>query len=190
MKRRSRLLSLVLRHAPETVGITLDENGYANVDELIPAMDKALTLQPFDFEILSSIVETSDKQRFAFNEDKTMIRANQGHSIKVDLELEEQVPPEVLYHGTAEHNKKNIYKKGILKLKRNHVHLSRKPTTARDVGSRHGKAIILKINTAAMYNDGKKFYKSENNVWLTDKVETKYILYAMSYDSTKDNTNV
>lgn len=169
-----KFLSLVLRHNPETIGIKLDENGWASVDELLQGLKKAN--RKISMETLEEIVETNDKKRYSFNEDKTKIRANQGHSIDVDLNLKEQTPPRVLYHGTAEASFENIKKFGLVKQNRNHVHLSLDVETATKVGKRHGKPIILEINAEAMDKDGYKFYLSENGVWLTDNVPIKYIL--------------
>ncbi|MGV4414764.1 RNA 2'-phosphotransferase [Chryseobacterium sp. T1] len=172
-KKISKFLSLILRHQPETIDLTLDENGWANVDELKAKCSKHNV--DFTVEELNEIVETNDKKRFIFNEDKSKIRANQGHSIAVDLALKPQQPPEFLYHGTAQNNVESILKKGIEKRNRQHVHLSQDKETATKVGMRHGKPIILIIQTGKMFEDGIMFYLSENNVWLTDFVEAKYV---------------
>lgn len=173
-KKTSKFLSYVLRHHPELINLNLDENGWANVDELIAKSTN--DSQGFTFEELDEIVETNDKKRFIFNEDKTRIRANQGHSIDINLALISQQPPEFLYHGTAQSNIDSILEKGIEKRSRQHVHLSQDKETANKVGMRHGKPIILTINTQKMSEDGFEFYLSENNVWLTDLVDAKYIL--------------
>lgn len=173
-KRISKFLSYVLRHHPELINLNLDENGWANVDELI-TRSKRDPHEGISFEELDEIVETNDKKRFIFNEDKTRIRANQGHSIDIDLALISQKPPEFLYHGTAQNNVDSIFEKGIEKRNRKHVHLSQDIETATKVGMRHGKPIILTINTEKMFNDGIEFYLSENNVWLTDFVDIQYI---------------
>ena len=173
-KKTSKFLSYVLRHHPELINLNLDENGWANVDELIT---KSTTdSQGFTFEELDEIVQTNDKKRFIFNEDKTRIRANQGHSVDINLALIPQPPPEFLYHGTAQRNIESILEKGIEKRSRQHVHLSPDKDTANKVGMRHGKPIILTINTQKMFDDGIEFYLSENNVWLTDFVDATYIL--------------
>lgn len=172
-KKTSKFLSYVLRHHPELIDLNLDENGWANVDELIAKSTN--DSQGFTFEELDEIVETNDKKRFIFNEDKTRIRANQGHSIDINLALIPQQPPEFLYHGTAQGNIDSILEKGIEKRSRQHVHLSQDKETASKVGMRHGKPVILTINTQKMFEDGLEFYLSENNVWLTDFVEAKYI---------------
>ncbi|KIC61832.1 RNA 2'-phosphotransferase [Chryseobacterium taiwanense] len=174
MKKISKFISLVLRHKPEIINLNLDENGWAIVDELI-TKSKRDSHQGFTFEELEEIVETNDKKRFIFNEDKTKIRANQGHSIDIDLALKPQQPPEFLYHGTAQANLDSILEKGIEKRSRQHVHLSQDKETATKVGMRHGKPIILIIKTQEMFDDGIEFYLSENNVWLTDFVDAKYI---------------
>lgn len=173
-KKTSKFLSYVLRHHPELIDLNLDENGWANVDELITKSKN--DSQGFTFEELDEIVETNDKKRFIFNEDKTRIRANQGHSIDINLALIPQQPPEFLYHGTAQSNIDSIFEKGIEKRNRQHVHLSQDIETATKVGMRHGKPIILTINTEKMFDDGIEFYLSENNVWLTDFVDATYIL--------------
>lgn len=173
-KKISKFLSLVLRHQPEIINLNLDENGWTSVDELI-TKSKRDSYQGFTFEELEEIVETNDKKRFIFNEDKTRIRANQGHSVDIDLALKPQQPPEFLYHGTAETNMDSILEKGIEKRNRQHVHLSQDLETANKVGMRHGKPVILMIKTKEMFDDGIEFYLSENNVWLTDFVDAKYI---------------
>ncbi len=170
-KEISKFLSLVLRHKPETIGINLDSNGWVDVDELISKIQKGINK-----EILEEIVLTNDKQRFAFNEDKTKIRANQGHSLNIDLDLKESTPPDMLYHGTAERFIKSIMETGIRKNSRTHIHLSESLETAVSVGNRYGKPVLLKVDTKRMFTDGYKFYVSENNVWLTESVPTKYIV--------------
>ena len=168
----SKYISLILRHKPETVGITLDEHGWANVDELIEGVSKT---QPFNMDILDTIVTTDSKQRYSFNEDKTLIRANQGHSIPVDVELEEVTPPEVLYHGTGEKYSVSIDEQGLIPKSRLYVHLSSDIDTALKVGRRHGKPIVYKIFSGKMKQDGFIFFKSVNGVWLTKRVSTEYI---------------
>lgn len=167
----SKFISLILRHKPEKIGITLDEHGWANVEDLINGVNKE---HPFNFEMLEEIVATDNKQRYSFNEDKTLIRANQGHSIQVDVELEEAVPPECLYHGTGEKYRKNICEIGLIPKSRLYVHLSDDRFTAWSVGKRHGTPIIFCINARKMYEDGFKFYLSKNGVWLTKHVPTSY----------------
>lgn len=171
-KHISKLMSLVLRHRPAVIGVELDKNGWLGVDELIEGVNtKGLKL---DRELLEEIVETNDKKRFAFSEDGTKIRANQGHSIKVDVELKEQVPPEFLYHGTVAKFMRAIQKEGLKSMSRQHVHLSEDLKTAMRVGSRRGVPKILVVKSGEMHTDGHTFYRSENGVWLTDHVAPKY----------------
>ena len=173
----SRYISLILRHKPETINIVLNEHGWANVDELINGIKKQYN--ELDMETLDEIVKTDNKQRYSFNEDKTLIRANQGHSINVDVELKEQEPPKVLFHGTGEKYLDSIEKQGLLPMSRLYVHLSSDINVARTVGKRHCKRdeepVVLFIDTEQMYRDGYKFYLSENKVWLTKHVPEKYI---------------
>lgn len=172
LKETSKFISLILRHKPETIGITLDEHGWANVDELIAGIAKT---HPIDMAILDQIVAEDEKQRYSFNEDKTLIRANQGHSIPVDVELEEKQPPEILYHGTGEKYVSSINEQGLIPKSRLYVHLSGDEETARKVGQRHGKPVIYKVKSGEMYNDGYKFFRSVNGVWLTKSVPVKYL---------------
>ena len=173
LKHISKLMSLVLRHRPEVIGLQLDENGWANVNELIQKINENGTA--VDFDTINTVVETNDKKRFAFNEDKTMIRANQGHSVEVELNLNAVIPPDILYHGTAEKNIESILKEGLKKQERQHVHLSLQKETAKAVGSRHGRPVVLNINSKAMAAAGFIFYLSENGVWLVDSVPVEYI---------------
>lgn len=168
-----RFISLILRHKPETINLLLDEFGWAKVDDLINGMCKIG--KKIDTETLQRIVDENNKQRYSFNNDKTKIRANQGHSIKVDVELEEKKPPEYLYHGTADRFADSIMEVGIKRQSRQHVHLSKDMDTAYAVGKRHGKPIVLKIMAKQMYDDGYKFYISKNMVWLTEFVPVKYV---------------
>lgn len=166
-------ISLVLRHKPEAAGIQLDEHGWANVDELIDGINN--TGRKINMDILEEIVRTDNKCRYSFNEDKTLIRANQGHSISVDVELEEKQPPEYLYHGTADRFLDSIMTEGLKPMNRLYVHLSKNEETAMKVGKRHGKPVVLQIKSEEMWNDGVKFYLSQNGVWLTKYVDVKYI---------------
>ena len=168
----SRFISLILRHKPDVIGITLDEHGWANVEELIRGISKK---QDFNMAMLEEIVASDDKQRYSFNEDKTLIRANQGHSIPVDVELKEITPPPYLYHGTAEKYVASIEKQGLIPKSRLYVHLSDNYNTAVDVGKRHGKAIVYTVSSGEMAQDGYVFYRSVNGVWLTKEVPTKYL---------------
>ena len=169
----SRYISLILRHKPETINITLDKNGWANVQKLITGIKK--TYKEFDFNILKHIVDTDDKQRYSFNEDFTKIRANQGHSIIVDVELEENEPPEFLFHGTGVKYMSSIDEQGLISKSRLYVHLSEDITTAINVGQRHGTPIVYMVDTKKMFKDGYKFYLSANNVWLTKEVPVEYL---------------
>ncbi|HEX8016187.1 MAG TPA: RNA 2'-phosphotransferase [Flavobacterium sp.] len=173
----SKFLSLVLRHSPETIGLKLDENGWADVEELILKCNNRGSQNQMTAELLDYVVENNDKKRFTFNEDKTKIRASQGHSISVELNLAETEPSEYLYHGTVGKFMESIRKEGLKKMSRQHVHLSKDKETAIKVGSRRGIAQILTVKTGEMHRDGFKFYLSENNVWLTDEVPVKYIQF-------------
>lgn len=172
LTKNSRFLSKILRHRPESVGICLDEHGWADVDELVEAISKS---RDFDMAMLEEIVRTDEKQRYSFNEDKTKIRANQGHSIPVDVELEEKQPPAVLFHGTGEKSVSSIDRQGLLPWGRLYVHLSPDEETARKVGSRHGRPVIYRVDCARMAADGYSFYLSVNGVWLTREVPASYL---------------
>ena len=163
----------MLRHRPEAIGLTLDAQGWANVDELIARA--AAKGQPLTRELIGRVVAENDKQRFALSDDGTRIRANQGHSVEVDLALEPQDPPETLYHGTAARNLRSIEREGLRRGQRHHVHLSDNPATAHIVGQRHGEPIVLRVAAGAMGRAGHLFYRSENGVWLTDEVPAKYL---------------
>ncbi len=173
IKHKSKFLSLVLRHNPGLINLDLDDNGWADVLEL---MEKSkIKKVHFTQEILDVVVETNNKQRFGYNDDKSKIRANQGHSVNIDIALDAVEPPMELYHGTATNNVASIREKGIDKRSRQHVHMSHERETATNVGSRHGKPQILVIDTEQMYLDGNKFYLSKNGVWLTEYIDPKYI---------------
>jgi len=169
----SKFLSLVLRHKPETIQINLDENGWTSVDELIENAHKFG--YHFDREILKFIVETNAKKRFAFNDNFDKIRANQGHSVEVELGYSPQIPPVILYHGTSEKSVALILQTGLEKQSRHHVHLSKDVDTALVVGTRHGKPFVFEVLAELMHSDGFEFYLSENGVWLTDNVPVKYL---------------
>lgn len=171
-KETSKYISLILRHKPETIGISLDEHGWADVQELIKGVSKT---HPLDMEGLVRIVEEDEKQRYSFNDDRTMIRANQGHSIPVDVELEEVVPPEILYHGTGEKYVSSIDEQGLIPKSRLYVHISGDVDTAIAVGKRHGKPVVYRIRSGEMHRDGFKFFRSVNGVWLTKEVPIKYM---------------
>lgn len=173
LTRVSRFLSLILRHHPEAIGITLDAHGWANVEDLLTNIQSKY---PIDMSILEEIVNTDDKNRYSFNKEKTHIRANQGHSIDVDVELDRVEPPEYLWHGTGAKYSKSIYEKGIIPKSRLYVHLSQDADTATKVGSRHGTPVLLCIRSKDMYNDGYEFFKSKNGVYLTKYVPVQYFI--------------
>ena len=180
----SKFVSLILRHKPETIGIQLDEHGWANVEELIAGISKT---REFNREILEEIVRMDSKQRFTFNEDKTKIRANQGHSISVDVELSEAIPPETLWHGTGEKYVASIDQQGLIPKGRLYVHLSSDAATATKVGSRHGKPVLYIVKTKEMHDDGYKFFLSKNGVWLTKEVPVKYLIKAETVSYSTDS---
>ena len=174
MKSLGKFIALILRHKPETVGISLDGHGWADVDALIRGInaqgDHYITM-----DILEEIVRTDEKQRYSFNDDKTRIRANQGHSIPVDVEMEKKRPPEILYHGTGEKYTESIDRQGLLPKSRLYVHLSKDIETARKVGMRHGSPVIYEIAAGQMADNGYEFFLSANGVWQTKKVPVKYL---------------
>jgi putative RNA 2'-phosphotransferase len=166
----SKFLSLVLRHKPEVINLQLDANGWANVKDIL-----SNPKEPMDMSELSQVVLNNDKQRFSLDLVNMKIRASQGHSIKVDLQLKEATPPDYLYHGTSSKFIQNIIEYGIKPMNRHHVHLSMDKETAKKVGNRHGgKLIIIKISTGDMNEHGMRFYLSDNNVWLCTYVDPHY----------------
>ena len=174
-KQTSKFLSLVLRHAPERVGIVLDEHGWTDVDTLIAKVQAAGVA--LDRPMLLEIIRTSDKQRFTLSADGTRIRAAQGHSVGIDLDLAPSVPPAVLFHGTARTNVDAILAEGLRPGRRRHVHLSPDEETARRVGMRHGAPVIFRVDTARMHADGLIFWQADNGVWLTDDVGPAYLRF-------------
>ncbi len=169
----SKTLSYALRHKPGKYGLTLDAQGWCDVDALLAAFSaRQIELSR---TLLEYVVEHNDKKRFAFNDAGTKIRANQGHSIGVDLDYAPMTPPPLLYHGTAERSLDPILKQGLHKQRRHHVHLSPDAETARNVGQRHGKPVILTIDAARMAADGYVFFRSANGVWLTEEVPVRYL---------------
>lgn len=171
----SKFLSLVLRHKPEAIGLTLDEQGWADIDELVDKAnrsDQGITLTR---SLLQDVVDSSDKKRFTVSENGQKIRAAQGHSVDIDLQLKPVEPPEFLYHGTATRFLDSILKEGLKPQQRQHVHLSKDVETATAVGQRYGKPVILTIKALLMHEQGFSFYLSENGVWLTDAVPKAYI---------------
>ena len=169
MKSMSKFLSLILRHKPQIVGLQLDEHGWAEIDEIISRVNG------LDRAKLEKIVATDEKQRYSFSADGKLIRANQGHSIPVDLELESLKPPEILFHGTTERFSAAILAQGLKKMARLYVHLSGDVETAEKVGLRRGKPKIFVVESGKMFVDGFKFFRSVNNVWLTEFVPAKYL---------------
>jgi len=169
----SKFLSLVLRHKPETINIQLDPNGWTDVDALL---EKTNTYgMKLDKETLIHIVATNSKKRFALNESFDKIRANQGHSVDIQLGYTSQKPPEILYHGTGEKSVPSILETGLEKRSRQHVHLSSDIETAFNVGQRHGKPYVFKVLAGKMYTDKFEFFLSDNGVWLTENVPAKYL---------------
>jgi len=171
--RISKFLSLVLRHQPERIGLSLDAHGWAAIEDLIEqARAHGVHLTR---ELIGHIVATSDKKRFASSADGKMIRANQGHSIDIELDLEPRQPPEILFHGTAHHALVGIRTRGLQSGTRRHVHLTSDEQAARKVGARHGRPVVLQIRAGGMWREGWRFYLSDNGVWLTDQVPVEYI---------------
>jgi putative RNA 2'-phosphotransferase len=173
LTRFSKFISLVLRHKPESIGLRLDEHGWAQIDELIAAANRAGV--PLTRDALDTVVAENNKQRFAISADGRAIRARQGHSIAVDLQLTPVEPPPQLFHGTAERFVASIREQGLQRRTRRHVHLSADAATAHSVGARHGKPVVLVIDSGAMQRDGFAFYLSENGVWLVEEVPARYI---------------
>lgn len=170
--RTAHLVTRVLRHRPKLAGISLDEHGWADVNELLDGMNRTVSITRAQLE---DIVATDNKNRFSFSEDGTRIRANQGHTVDVDVEPEQLPPPEILYHGTAEKSVASIQKQGLLPMKRLYVHLSADAETARTVGTRHGKPRIFRLDARRMAEDGFEFFRSVNGVWLTKRVPPEYL---------------
>jgi len=173
MKEISKFLSYVLRHAPDSIGLSLDANGWADVDDLIRRAGAAG--QSLDRAILRQVVATSDKKRFTLSEDGTRIRAAQGHSVDVDLDIAPMVPPAMLFHGTAVANIDAIMTQGLKPGQRQKVHLSLDEETAGKVGQRHGKPVVLRVDAAGMHSRGIPFWRADNGVWLTDHVPPQFL---------------
>lgn len=169
----SKFMSLVLRHEPARIGLTLGEGGWVPVAELLAGCERAgKCISP---ALLREVVASNDKQRFAFSDDGLRIRANQGHSVQVDLGLVPKVPPQQLYHGTASRFLKSILEQGLLRGSRHHVNLTEKQDVAVSVGTRHGVPVVLVVDALRMQQEGHVFYHSDNGVWLTDQVGTQYL---------------
>jgi putative RNA 2'-phosphotransferase len=171
--RASKLLSLILRHEPESAGLTLEPGGWVLVTDLLDGLRKMG--KPISLDDLKEIVATSDKKRFAFDDSGAKIRANQGHSAEVDLQLEPRTPPAILYHGTSEAALPSILVQGVLKQSRHHVHLSTTPEQAYTVGQRHGRPVVLAVDAGGMHAAGFTFLMSDNGVWLVDEVPPPYL---------------
>ena len=169
----SKFLAKHLRHAPDALGLTLRLGGWVSVDDLLAASEKAGFAIAYDE--LIECVESSDKKRFSFDGTGDLIRANHGHSVEVDLQLEQKVPPEILYHGTVERFMASIMAEGLKKGNRHHVHLSKDTETARKVGARRGKPVILQVDAGRMHGQGFQFFMSTNGVWLTDSVPAAFL---------------
>ena len=171
--RTSKFLSRHLRHEPERLGLELAPGGWVGVEELLAGCAaRGMRITRAELE---EVVAQNNKQRFAFDESGTRIRANQGHSVEVDLQLTPTDPPAVLYHGTGHHTVEVVLREGLKKMSRHHVHLSRDVETAQKVGARHGRPVVLQVDAFAMARDGHLFYLSENGVWLTDHVPPAYL---------------
>jgi putative RNA 2'-phosphotransferase len=170
----SKFLSFVLRHEPQAIGVALDSEGWANVDALVAAAGQHGRV--LDRALVEQVVATSEKKRFALSADGTCIRAVQGHSTQsVDIQFAQKVPPDVLYHGTAERFPESIRKEGLKPGARQYVHLSEDVNTATAVGQRHGKPTVLTVDARAMHGQGIKFYQAQNGVWLTANVSSCFM---------------
>ena len=174
MRNTSKFISLILRHNPQVIGISLDEHGWADVKELIDGINRTEG-HSLDMDTLDEIVRTDEKQRYSFNDDHSLIRANQGHSIPMDVELEEKIPPDILWHGTGQKYVSSIDVQGLIPKSRLYVHLSSDMETARKVGSRHGRPVIYQVECRKMTEDGYRFFLSANRVWLTKEVPVEYL---------------
>lgn len=173
MKEISKFLSYVLRHEPEAIGLELDDNGWADVDELLAKAQAAG--RGFDRATLEQVVATSDKKRFTLSDDGTRIRAAQGHSVEVDLAIAPMVPPAMLFHGTAAATVAAIMAEGLRPGRRQKVHLSLDEDTAVKVGQRHGRPVVLRVDAAGMHAQGLAFWRADNGVWLTDHVPPQFL---------------
>ena len=171
--RLSRTLSLVLRHDPGVIGLILDDYGWARIDELLDCLNRKG--KRVDRDLLEKIVAEGDSRRFRISEDGKRVRANQGHSILIELNFEKKAPPQWLYHGTASRFIAAIEHEGLQKQSRHHVHLSGDQETARKVGVRHGKPVVLEVAAQLMVSHGYQFFQSENGVWLVDEVPPDYL---------------
>jgi putative RNA 2'-phosphotransferase len=169
----SKFLSYVLRHQPQSIGLTLGEGGWVSVESLLEAC--ARHGKSLDLATLERVVRENSKQRFAFSPDRASIRASQGHSVDVELGYSAATPPAVLYHGTVERFLPAIHRQGLQRGERHHVHLSADKTVAASVGQRRGKPVVLEVDAAAMVGDGHAFFRSDNGVWLTHEVPARFL---------------
>ena len=175
LKKHSKRLSYVLRHAPEEVGLTLGEGGWVSVADLLSGFrEKGWTLSR---DALEQVVATNDKKRFTLSADGLRIRAAQGHSVEIKSDLEAVAPPSLLYHGTAQRNVEAILREGLRPMSRQHVHLSQDIATAETVGQRHGKPIVLTVAAGKMAQAGFMFFCADNGVWLTDAVPAEFLSF-------------
>lgn len=182
LQKLSKRVAYILRHRPEEFGITLQQDGWCNVEELLSKLDRENAV---DFCVLEHIVNSDSKGRYEFSQDRTKIRALYGHSTQININYQPAKPPQFLYHGTQEGSIDKILQNGILKMSRQYVHLSKDIQTATSVGSRHGKAVVLKVKSGQMYDDGYTFFSLNNGIWLTDEVKPQYI----DFLNEKDNKN-
>jgi putative RNA 2'-phosphotransferase len=172
-KKKSKFLSLVLRHQPDKIGIKLDQAGWVDVDVLMAAL--SCHRKGISRATLEEVVRTNDKQRFSFNDDGTRIRANQGHSVEIELGYEPATPPEILFHGTPQQFVEIIAEQGLKKMNRHHVHLHVDVETSTAVGQRRGQPVLLNVRALDMHQAGHEFFVTPNDVWLTDHVPTEFI---------------
>jgi len=171
---KSKFLSLVLRHKPEEISLELDQQGWTSVPDVLEGTSMTMSE-------LKQVVAQNNKKRFEFNEDQTRIRARQGHSVEIDLDLQPLEPPIILYHGTTQKKLAKIKSRGLKRMQRHHVHLSPDEQTALAVGGRHGKPLLLVVRAGEMFKEGYTFYRTGNNVWLVDHVPWKFlrVLYSV-----------
>lgn len=172
----SKFLSYILRHNPQSINLILDTEGWANIDELIERANA--TGKKFNRQQILKVVAEDDKKRFSLSDDKTNIRAAQGHSLKtVAIDFEALTPPIVLLHGTATRNMESIKQKGLIAGNRQYVHLTENNATATATGIRYGKPVVLTIDSLAMHENGIEFFQADNGVWLTAQVAPEYIRF-------------
>jgi putative RNA 2'-phosphotransferase len=181
LEKTSKFLSYVLRHKPEEIGLQLDSEGWADIQDLIQLANKSGN--SLNETLIREVVETSEKKRFAISCDGDFIRANQGHSVQVDLGFSSIEPPKILFHGTADRFLRSIFESGLSRGNRHHVHLSEDTETASSVGGRYGNPVVLVVHAATMFREGFEFYRSENGVWLTNSVPAKYICVSVPSNS-------